>query len=88
MDVVEEDLVAIPIGPIVSEVDHRTAVGVPTSCIGGVVLNARFVAPPSMVADTSSVVQVIGDGLDVLVGVAVEMLAGLTLVVCSLDDMV
>ena len=88
MDVVEEDLVAIPIGPIVSEVDHRTAVGVSTSCIGGVVLNARFVAPPSMVADTSSVVQVIGDGFDVRVGIAVEMLAGLTLVVCSLDDMV
>ena len=88
MDVVEEDLVAIPIGPIVSEVDHRTAVGVSSSCIGGVVLNARFVAPPSVVADTSRIVQVIGDGFDIRVDVAVEMLAGLTLVVCPLDDMV
>jgi hypothetical protein len=86
--VVEEDLVAVSIRPVVTEVDHSAAVSVTATCIGSVVLDTWFMAPPSVVADVSSVVEVICDGFDVVEDVSVEVLTGLTLVVGTLDHMV
>ena len=88
VDIVEEDLVSVAIGPVITEVDHCSAVSVTTAGIRGVVLDARFVAPPSVIADIAGVVQVISDGFDVVENVAVEVFAGLALVVSALDDVI
>ena len=82
VDVVHEDRVAILRRPAVApEIDHRAGVGVAAAgraraAVGGV---------RSLRADP---VPVIGDGLDVVVGVRIEVLARLPLVPSALDDVV
>ena len=82
VDVVHEDGVAILLGPgVAAEIDHRAGVGVAAAGrVGPAVAGVR-----SLVADP---VQVIGDRLDVVVGVRVEVLARLPLVARALDDVV
>ena len=63
VDVVHEELVAVLLGPGAAEVDHRAAVGV--AAAGRVGL--RRLPSFRLVAD---VVAVVGDRLDVVVGVA------------------
>ena len=88
VNIVEEDLVTVAIRPVVTEVDHRTAMGVTATGIGGVVLDTWFMAPPSVVADVTGVVKVIGDGFDIVEDESVEVLTGLSLVMSTLDHVV
>ena len=82
VDVVHEDRAAILRRPAVApEIDHRAGVGVAASgraraAVGGM---RPLLAHP---------VAVIGDGLDVVVGVRIEVLVRLPLVPSALDDVV
>ena len=66
---------------VAAEVDHRAGVGV--AAAGRIRSAVAGVRP--LVAD---LVHVVGDRLDVVVGVRVEVLAGLPLVSRALDDVV
>ena len=82
VDVVHEDRLAVLARPgVAAEVDHRPGVGVAAAgrCRAAVA-GVRSLAPDP--------VDVVGDGLDVVVDVRVEVLAGLPLVSRALDDVV
>ena len=71
-------LAAILLRPGAALVDHQAAVGVAAAgAVGAAVAAVRVRAVP---------VQVVGDGLDVVVGVRVEVRARLPLIAAALDD--
>ena len=79
MDVAHEELAAVLLRPGAAEVD----------------ISPQWAWPPPAASDcgccrraawSPSVVAVVGDRLDVVVGVRVEVLAGLPLVAAALDD--
>ena len=80
VDVVHEERAAVLGRPGAAQVDHRAGVGM--AAAGGV---GPAVAAMRVGAE---VMPVIGDGLDVVVGVGIEMLARLPLVPASLDHVV
>jgi len=79
VDVVHDELVAVFGGPVIGEIDHGPGVGVapPCSAGGGSIGIVPLVADP---------VTMFGDGGDIGVGVGVEVLAPLTMVARSLND--
>ena len=78
VDVAHEKLIAIRVGPTAAEVDHQAAVGVaPAGAVGLVV---------AAVGIRAEVVEMIGDRLDVVVGVGVEMLTTLPMIPRPLND--
>ena len=82
VDVVHEDRVAVLRRPgVAAEVDHRAGVRVAAA-------GRRRSAVAGVRPLPSDPVHVIGDGLDVVVGVRVEVLARLPLVARALDDVV
>ncbi len=78
MDVAHEDLAAVLRGPGAALVDHQAAVGV--AAAGGV---AAVVAAVRRGAD---VVDVVGDRLDVGIGVRIEVRPRLSQITAALDD--
>ncbi len=88
MDVVEEQLAAVLLRPVVAEVNHGSAVSVSAAGVVGSFWHVGFVTPPRVVLDVARVVQVVGDGLDVVVGVRVEVVPRLSLIAGSGDDVV
>ena len=79
VDVAHEDLAAVLRGPGAAEVDHRRRSG-----RGRRRRESERLLPPCGVG--ADVVAVVGDRLDVVVGVRVEVLARLALVAAALDD--
>ena len=68
------------VGPAAAQIDHRAGVGVAAAGgVGAVVAGVRRVADP-MPMD--------GDGLDVVVGVGIEVLARLPLVAAALNHVI
>src|SRR5688500_9681863 len=80
VDVVHENLPAVFLRPLAAEVNHRAGVSVATAgCVALAVAAVRVGA---------EVVYVIGDRLDVIVRVRIEMLPGLTLISSALNDVI
>ena len=91
VEVAEEELVAVGGGEEVALVDGEAAVGVAAAEGVGVVVGeagAGGFVEVDVGAQAAGVVGVVGDGLDVFVGVRVEVLAGLALVAAAGDDVV
>src|SRR5262249_13679674 len=80
VDVVHEDRVAIFVRPNATQVDHRAAMGVATTCI-----TRPAIAGVRRRAD---VVAMLRDRLNVGVGIGLEMLTRLALVASALDYVV
>ena len=83
VDVAREDAVAILVGPVVAQVDHRAGVGV--AAAGLAVLGVRL-ALARVVPAAAGPVDVVGAGLDQVVEVGVEVLAVHPLEVGAGDD--
>ena len=88
VDVVEEQFASVLLRPVVAEVNHGSAVSVSAAGVVGSFWHVRFVTPPRVVFDVAGVVQVVGDGFDIVVGVRVEVLTRLPLIAGSRDDVV
>ena len=88
MNVVHENPVAVLTGPIVTEVNHRPAMGVTTPCLQCVVGSLRLVAPPGVVSNVADVMGVVGDRFNVVVDIRVEVPAALPLVSRALNHVV
>ena len=88
VDVVEEQFASVFLRPVVAEVNHGSAVSVSAAGVIGSFWHIGFVAPPRVVFDVAGVVQVVGDGFDIVVGVRVEVLTRLPLIAGSGDDVI
>src|ERR1700693_1473990 len=78
VDVAHEHLAAIRRRPGTAQVDHGAAVGVPAAgAVGAIVASVRAAA---------DVMAVGGNGLDCVVGVRVEVFAGLPMITPALDN--
>src|SRR5262249_11884147 len=78
VDVAHEELAAIFGRPGAAEVTHQAAMGVSAAGAVGFVVARPRVGPLPM--------QMIGDGLDVVIGVRIEVGAGLAMIAAPLDD--
>ena len=86
VNVVEKDLVSVFFGPIITEINHRSAVSVSSSfaqCVAG---GLGFVSPPGVIANIPHIMRMIGDGFNVIEYVGIEMLASLSVIAGSLNN--
>ncbi len=80
MNIVHEQFVPIFLWPFIAEIDHGTCVSMPTaSRIGATVAAMRI---------GTHIVPVIGDGLDIVVGIGIKVLASLAFIAATLNHVI
>ena len=80
MNIVHENAIAIILGPRSTEINHGARVCVTTTCF------IRSAVPA--VRCSANVMPVVSDGFDIVVRVRIEVQASLTLVTCTLNNVI